>query len=122
MASPEEISELQGVAREVYVDDLIKRYVIAIINRTREHADIALGSSPRGSLALVRGAQAMALIRGRDYALPDDVKELATPMIGHRIIVSAAARMRGLEGSDLVEEIVNELPVPGAGAKGWLRA
>ena len=64
----------------------------------------------------------MALIRGRDYALPDDVKELATPMIGHRIIVSAAARMRGLAGSDIVEEIVNEIPVPGAGSKGWLRA
>ncbi len=122
VASPEEISELQKVAREIYVDDLIKRYVISIINRTREHADIALGSSPRGTLALVRGAQGMALIRGRDYALPDDVKELAIPMIGHRIIVSASARMRGLEGSDLVEEIVNEVPVPGAGGRGWLRA
>ncbi len=122
VACPEEISELQKVAREIYVDDLIKRYVISIINRTREHADIALGSSPRGTLALVRGAQGMALIRGRDYALPDDVKELAIPMIGHRIIVSASARMRGLEGSDLVEEIVNEVPVPGAGGRGWLRA
>ena len=122
VASPEEITELQTVARQVYVDDLIKRYVISIISRTREHADIALGSSPRGTLALVRGAQAMALVRGRDYALPDDIKELASPMIGHRIIVSAAARMRGLEGGDVVEEIVNELPVPGAGAKGWLRA
>ena len=115
VASPEEITELQTVARQVYVDDLIKRYVISIISRTREHADIALGSSPRGTLALVRGAQAMALVRGRDYALPDDIKELASPMIGHRIIVSAAARMRGLEGGDVVEEIVNELP--GAGSR-----
>ena len=121
VASPEQIIELQETARQVYVDDLIKRYVISIIDRTRDHSDIALGSSPRGTLALVRGAQAMALIRGRDYALPDDIKELAASAIGHRIIISAAARMRGIEGRDVVQDILDEIPVPGAGARGWLR-
>ena len=95
MTTADEIQEMQRATREVYVDDLIKQYIVTIISATRDHADIALGASPRGSLFLYRGAQALALIRGRDYALPDDVKELIVPIMRHRIIISAAARMRG---------------------------
>ena len=121
VTSGEEIIELQETARTVYVDDLIKEYVVTMINATRDHPDLSLGSSPRGSLALFQGAQALALIRGRDFALPDDVKELVIPMVGHRIIATAASRMRGTEANDIMESLVNSIPVPGAQASGWVR-
>jgi len=94
---------------------------VAITGKTRGHPDISLGCSPRGSLGLFRGAQALALIRGRDYVLPDDVKELAVPTISHRIVLSGAARMRGITNRDVVGQIVEETPVPGAQAAGWFR-
>ena len=122
VATAEEIVDLQEAARNIYVDDLIKRYIVALTESTRDHADISLGSSPRGSLALFRGAQATALIQGRDFALPDDVKKLAQPMLSHRIIVSAGARMRGVRSRDVVASLVDETPVPGAQARGWVRS
>lgn len=121
VSSAEEILELQKATREVYVDDLIKRYIVNLVETTRSHDDIALGASPRGSISLFRGAQALALIRGRDYALPDDVKALAVPVISHRLIISAAARMRGVNASDVMASIVDAVPVPGAEARGWVR-
>ena len=121
VTSAEEILELQKATREIYVDDLIKRYIVNIVETTRHHDDISLGSSPRGSISLFRGAQALALIRGRDYALPDDVKALAVPVISHRLIVSAAARMRGVNASDVMASIVESVAVPGAEARGWVR-
>ena len=121
VTAPDEISQLQSATRNVYVDELIGQYIVTIIEATRSHPDISLGSSPRGSLALFRGAQAMALIRGRDFALPDDVKELAVPMISHRIIISAAARMRGVVGREVIRDLVDGIPVPGAQAAGWFR-
>ena len=122
VTNADDIIALQEAARQIYVDDLIKEYIVTINEKTRGHPDLSLGSSPRGSLALFRGAQAMALIEGRDFALPDDVKELAVPMLSHRIIVSAAARMRGLQGQDVISSLVEEVPVPGAQAKGWFRS
>jgi MoxR-like ATPase len=121
VTNAEEITHLQATTRGVYVDDLIKQYIVTITESTRKHEDISLGSSPRGSLALFRGAQALAMIRGRDFVLPDDVKELAVPMISHRIIVSAAARMRGVHGRDIVSSLVDRVPIPGAQARGWFR-
>ena len=121
VTGPAQIIEVQDAVREVYVDDLIKRYVVSITERTRDQSDISLGCSPRGSLGLFRGAQALALIRGRDYVLPDDVKALAVPTISHRIILSGGARMRGVTNKDVVGQIVDETPVPGAQAAGWFR-
>ena len=121
VTSAEEILELQKATREIYVDDLIKRYIVNIVETTRDHDDISLGASPRGSISLFRGAQALALIRGRDYALPDDVKVLVVPVISHRLIVSAAARMRGVNASDVMASIVESVAVPGAEARGWVR-
>ncbi len=118
VASPEEIVSVQEAVKSIYVDDLIREYIVTITKGTREREDVALGSSPRGSLALFRGAQAMSLIRGRDFVLPDDVKELAVPMLRHRIIPSAAARMQGVQSKDIVEELIEEFPVPGAAATG----
>ena len=116
-----DVIEIQGAAKAVYVDDLIGQYIVTLTEATRRHEDVSLGSSPRGSLALFRGAQAMALIRGRDFVLPDDVKELAVPMLGHRIIASAAARMRGIQSEDVVKGLTDGIPVPGAQAGGWIR-
>ncbi len=121
VTTADEIVQLQEAAKQVYVDDLIKRYVVSITEATRGHPDVSLGASPRGSLALFRGSQALALIRGRDFVLPDDVKELAQPALGHRIIVSAAARMRGIHGREVIASIVDQIPVPGAQARGWFR-
>jgi MoxR-like ATPase len=121
VTTADEIIGLQNATREVYVDDLIKEYIVRLTQATRDHPDISLGSSPRGSLGLFRCGQALALIRGRDFVLPDDVKELPVSVIGHRIIVSAAARMRGITGRDVITGIVDQVPVPGAQARGWLR-
>ena len=121
VVSAEEIIEIQRSVRGVYVDDLIREYVVTLVDRTRTHPDAALGSSPRGSLALFRGAQALALVRGRDFALPDDVKELAKPMLSHRIIVSPAGRLRGIQSADVVESVLNETPIPGGQPAGWFK-
>lgn len=121
VVSAEEIVEIQGSVKNVFIDDLIREYIVTLVARSRTHPDVALGSSPRGSLALFRGAQALALIRGRDFALPDDVKELAAPMLSHRIIVAPAGRMRGVQSHDIVNALVEEVPVPGAQSAGWFR-
>ena len=122
VTTDKEIIELQEATKEVHVDELIKEYVVAITAATRDHADISLGGSPRGSLALFRGGQAMALIRGRDFVLPDDIKELAGPTLSHRIIVAPAARMRGTHGRDIISSIVEQVQVPGAEARDWFRS
>ena len=119
VATADEIVEVQEAVKSVFVDDLIRQYIVTITDATRDHADLSLGSSPRGSLVLFRGAQAVSLIRGRDFVLPDDVKELAVPMLGHRIIVSAAARMQGMRSTDVVTQVVDQIPVPGAETAGW---
>jgi MoxR-like ATPase len=121
VASAEGIVRLQESVKTVHVDELIRQYLVTLVQATRDHSDISLGSSPRGSLTLFRGSQALALIRGRDYVLPDDVKELAGPMLAHRIIASAAARMRGVSSEDIVNALVDETPVPGAQSRGWFR-
>lgn len=121
VVSAEEIIEIQRSVRGVYVDDLIREYVVTLVDRTRTHPDAALGSSPRGSLALFRGAQALALVRGRDFALPDDVKELAKPMLSHRIIVSPGGRMRGIQSADVVESVLDGTPIPGGQPAGWFK-
>ena len=121
VASTEAILGLQSAAREIFVDDLIRQYVVSITDATRSQPDISLGSSPRGSLGLFRASQAQALIRGRDYVLPDDVKELAVAVLAHRVIVAAPARMRGVSAKDIISTVVDDTPVPGAQVAGWFR-
>jgi MoxR-like ATPase len=99
--------------RHVYVSPAIQRYIIDLVGRTRQSGDVYLGSSPRGSLALFRTGQARAALQGRDHVLPDDIKALAVPVLGHRIIVSPAARLRELSADRIVQEIVYSAPVPG---------
>ena len=99
--------------RKVYVSPVIQKYIIELVGRTRQSSDVYLGASPRGSLALFRASQARAALNGRDHVLPDDVKALAIPVLGHRIIVSPAARLRELSADRIVQEVVYATPVPG---------
>ncbi|MCB0216179.1 MAG: MoxR family ATPase [Chloroflexi bacterium] len=113
VASAEDILAAQRAVQEVYIDDLIKRYIVDIVGATRHQADVYLGASPRGSLGLYRTSQAMAAVKGRDYVLPDDVKEMASDVLSHRIIVNPSARIRGVEAASIIEDILGSLPVPG---------
>ncbi len=117
----EELVRIQQQIRTIHVDPSIREYIVAIANATRNHSNIYLGASPRGSLALFRASQALAAIRGRGYVIPDDVKLLARPTLAHRIIVAPAARVRGVTSLAILEEILQSVPVPGAwvgGGKG----
>ena len=99
--------------RKVYVSPAIQKYIIDLVGRTRQNSDVYLGASPRGSLSLFRASQARAALNGRDHVLPDDVKALAIPVLGHRIIVSPAARLRELSADRIVQEVIYNAPVPG---------
>ncbi|MBI2942367.1 MAG: MoxR family ATPase [Chloroflexi bacterium] len=103
-----------SVRRVVRVDPLVRDYIVALVTASRRHPDVHLGASPRGSLALFRTAQARATLYGRDYVLPDDVKALAVPALGHRLIVAPGARIRNVSPDTLIEELLRSVPVPGA--------
>ncbi|NPV07179.1 MAG: MoxR family ATPase [Anaerolineae bacterium] len=110
----EELQQAQVAIRDVYVDDLVKEYIVSLVNATRTHPDIYLGASPRGSLALHRGGQARAALEGRDYVIPDDVKALARPMLAHRLIISPSARIKNVDATAVIDELLDTVPVPGA--------
>jgi MoxR-like ATPase len=99
--------------RKIYVSPVLQKYIVDLVGRTRQNADVYLGASPRGSLALFRAGQARAAMQGRDHVLPDDIKALAVSVLGHRIIVSPAARLRELSADRIVQEVVYNVPVPG---------
>jgi MoxR-like ATPase len=111
--SVEDLTNAQESVKAIYADRAIKRYIVEIVNHTREHSEAYLGASPRGSLALYRVSQARAAMDGREYVLPDDVKALAVPALAHRVILNPAARLREVTADDIVQEILNSLPVPG---------
>ena len=114
VTDPNEIMGLQRAIKEIYVDPLIKQYIAAVAAATREHESVYLGASPRGSLALFRASQAWSLLDGRDFARPDDVKELALATLGHRIIISPAARVKDVTPANIIEDCLARVPVPGA--------
>ncbi len=111
--SEDEVLEAQEEIKKVYVAPDVKAYLVDITRRTREFQDVYLGASPRGSLALFRTGQARAAIAGRDFVLPDDIKALAEPALCHRVILGPAARLRDLDASEVIEEILVSVPVPG---------
>jgi len=113
----EEVVAMQEALKSVYADKLIKEYIVTLVDATRHHPDVYLGASPRGALTLFRTAQARAAIHNRDYVIPDDVKALAPATLGHRIIISPAARLRGTVASDILDELLRTTPVPGARVK-----
>jgi len=113
----EEVAAMQEALKSVYADRLIKEYIVALVDATRRHPDVYLGASPRGALTLFRTAQARAAIHGRDYVIPDDVKVLAPATLSHRVIISPAARLRGIAAGDVLDELLRTTPVPGARVK-----
>lgn len=113
VATGEDVIRMSEAIRQVFVSNAVKRYIVELSTRTRQSQDVYLGASPRGSLFLSRAAQARAALHGRDHVLPDDIKALAVPVLAHRIIVSAAARLRDLGSDRIVQEIVLATPVPG---------
>ena len=114
VATPEDVVQLQAAAREVYVDGLVREYIVSLAEASRNHEDVALGASPRASLGMFRMARAFALVQDRDYVIPDDVQALAYGVMGHRIILSPAARMRRLQPREVVDRLLESVPIPGA--------
>jgi MoxR-like ATPase len=114
VVSVQELLNAQEALKEVYVDPLIKTYIVEIVNQTRRHPEVYLGASPRGSLTLYRTAQAHAAIRGRDYVIPDEIKALAPAALAHRMIVSPAARIKDVSSEAVLGDILASVPVPGA--------
>jgi MoxR-like ATPase len=96
----------------IHVADTLKRYIVDLVRATRDHADLALGASPRAALSLLRAARAAAATSGRDYVVPDDVKELVTPVIAHRLITAPEAQMIGRTAADVLADIVEYVPIP----------
>ncbi len=112
VATPEDISRLQKERSEVVLSEPVRRYITDIVLATRDHEAIQFGASPRGSLGLMRAGQALAALRGRDYTLPDDIKELAIPILGHRIILAERDKLRGSRPDHILNDIVEKLAVP----------
>jgi MoxR-like ATPase len=114
VTSATDLQQLQHSVRSIHVDPQIQRYIVHIVGLTRDHPDVYLGASPRGSLALMRASQARAMLAGREYIIPDDVKALATAALAHRLIMSPEARMRNATAPAVITSILQEVPVPGS--------
>lgn len=112
VVSAAEMIACQQAVREVYVDPKVRDYIVQLIRNTREHPDIALGGSPRASMALYRAAQARAAIRDHDFVLPDDVKRVASAVLSHRLIVRPESRLRKITAASVVTEILDETSIP----------
>ena len=112
VASADDVRRAQEIPPAVKIDTPIRTYIVDIINRTRDHDGISLGASPRAGLALYKTAQARAAVDGRDFVIPDDVKQLAPSVLSHRMILSSTARLRGATAEQILEEILAEAPVP----------
>ncbi|TVR22250.1 MAG: MoxR family ATPase [Anaerolineaceae bacterium] len=112
-----ELVQAQKAVRDVYVAEEVMQYIIHIVTATRNHKDVELGSSPRGSLALFRTAQTRAAMAGRDYVIPDDVKALAEITLAHRIFLNLDARAREIPERSVIQDVVAATPVPGASAR-----
>ena len=112
VVSAADVVAAQDAIREIHVDDKVRRYVLEIIHATREHADVHLGGSPRASIALFRTAQALAAIAGRNYVLPDDVKRMVLPVMGHRMILRPESRIRKISPATVLNDILGEVAAP----------
>lgn len=112
VVSEAELLAAQRAVREIHIDDKVRRYLLEIVHETRTHDDLSLGGSPRASIALFRTAQALAAISGRSFVQPDDVKRMAASVLNHRLILRPESRLRKVTTATLVDEIIEEVPVP----------
>jgi MoxR-like ATPase len=110
----EDLLRAQAAVREVHVATPIREYIVSLVQATRDHDDVYLGASPRGSLALDNASRAWAALHGRDFVTPDDVKKLAEPTLAHRVIVNPAARIKNVDSRVVIRDILAMVPVPGA--------
>ena len=117
VAPADELLKAQDEIKSIFVAPGVKRYIVELTHQTRQHTDVYLGASPRGSLALFRTGQARAAMQGRDFVLPDDIKALVKPALSHRVILGPAARLRDLSGDQILDEIISKVPVPGGDLK-----
>lgn len=111
----QEVLRMQQRVKEVHIDPSLKDYLVALVFATRDHPMLALGASPRASLALSRTAQARAAVYGRDFVLPDDIKALAGPVLSHRLLLKPEARVRRIDAGQIVAEVLDQTPVPAVG-------
>ena len=109
---PAEVQLLQEESRKIRIDDSIVDYMIRLVNRTREHPEIELGVSPRGTAALFRGTQGLAMVAGRSFVIPDDVKKLAHPVFEHRLVLLRAGARARADAKTVLAEIIDQTPVP----------
>jgi len=114
VATPDDITKLQRARRGILVSEPVRDYIADVVRATRDHPAVRFGASPRGSLGLMRAAQARATLQGREYILPDDVKYLARPVLAHRLILKEEERLRGESTEHIIGELIGRLPVPAA--------
>lgn len=108
---PKTFVSMQDAIKAIHVEDSVREYIVRLTTATRRHADVALGASPRGSLALFRAGQALAALRGRDYVLPDDIKHVAVPVLSHRLILKPESQLRGRAPEHVVQELLQSTAV-----------
>ncbi len=108
----EEIIQMQSDVRQINVEVSVRRYLVQVCRATRDHEEIALGASPRATMALYRTCQARAAIEGRTFVIPDDVKIMSPHVLIHRLIVNPQTRLRGRTAEDVIREVVDTVPVP----------
>ena len=111
--SVEDVFEAQQGLKSVHIAPPVKRYIVELVQRTREHEDVYLGASPRGSLGLFRAGQALAAIQGREFVTPDDIKSVADPILGHRLILAPGARLQNRNENNILDELLENVKVPG---------
>jgi MoxR-like ATPase len=112
VADPSQIAALQRARRKIWISTAVREYIADVVRATRENESLRFGSSPRGSLGLMRAGQAMAALKGRDYVLPDDVKALAVPLLAHRLLLNEEERLRGGTAEYFLRCILDRIPVP----------
>lgn len=112
VADPEQLTNMQQLRKEIRISAPVREYITDIVAATRNTKSLRFGSSPRGSLGLMRASQGLAALRGRNYVLPDDVKQLVLPVLSHRIILNEEAKLSGEGPEHILEEIISRIPVP----------
>ena len=111
--SVKDVFEAQQGLKSIHIAPPVKRYIVELVQRTREHEDVYLGASPRGSLGLFRAGQALAAIQGREFVTPDDIKSIADPILGHRLILAPGARLQNRNENNILDELLENVKVPG---------
>jgi MoxR-like ATPase len=109
----DELRSMQAAVRDIYVDSSVADYIVRLVNSTRNHPDVYLGASPRGSIALYRAGQALAGLLGRDYVIPDDIKALAEPALAHRLIIKTSSSIHDVQAGQVIRELLESTPIDG---------